>query len=148
MTAQMTVVADDDTQRLQWMEYIEETCEDYGICPELIESIIYYESNWNPNEVSSTGAEGLMQIKPQFNTERMERLGLTDLTDPYQSILCGIDLIASYQSRGMEVYEALVIYRYGEYSTQYEMWKLYGGSITYADRVLAYSAELEVEHGK
>ena len=37
----------------EYIEYIEEVSSDYNICPELIESIIFYESSWNEKAYNS-----------------------------------------------------------------------------------------------
>ena len=64
--------------------YCEEIGAMYNICPELLEAIIEHESSGNPNAVGADGDIGLMQVVPKWHKDRMERLGVSDLTDEYE----------------------------------------------------------------
>ena len=66
-------------------KYIKSLCQKYNIDYSLILAMIEIESGYNPNEYSSSGAVGYMQ---------MLKLGITDVSDPYQNILLGIDYIS------------------------------------------------------
>lgn len=72
----------------------------YSVEPELIQSIIWHESRYNPDNINSIGCMGLMQICTVWHQDRIERLGVTDLLDPYSNILVGVDMLASYISQG------------------------------------------------
>ena len=66
------------------------------ISPYLVYAVIEKESRFNPEIIADTTREysiGLMQINKRWHTERMERLGVTDLTDPKQNIAVGIDYL-------------------------------------------------------
>ena len=121
--------------------------EKYGICPELIQAIVEKESNYNENAVSSHGAIGLMQVIPRWNQDRMDRLGVTDLTDPYQNILCGTDLIAELADKYEDLYMVLMCYNQGEYGGAIEQWEN-GQYSDYAVSIVERAAELEEAHGK
>lgn len=121
--------------------------EKYGICPELIQAIVEKESNYNENAVSSHGAIGLMQVIPRWNQDRMDRLGVTDLTDPYQNILCGTDLIAELADKYEDLYLVLMCYNQGEYGGAIEQWEN-GQYSDYAVSIVERAAELEEAHGK
>lgn len=125
-------------------EYIEVICEPRNICPELIEATIERESRWNPNAVNGD-CMGLMQISERWHRERMERLGVTDLFEPYDNILVGVDYMAElfekYEDTGM----VLMVY-HGEKNA---VEKASSGEISdYADWILCRSEELERSHGK
>lgn len=62
--------------------YVEQMASKYKLEPEFIHAIISAESSYNPNAVSSAGAQGLMQLMP-FTAERF---GVTNSFDPYQNI--------------------------------------------------------------
>ena len=64
---------------------IDEAAANTGLPPELIATVIYYESGGNPRAVSRAGARGLMQLMPR--TAR--GLGVSDVFDPRQNILGG-----------------------------------------------------------
>lgn len=62
--------------------HVEKMAIKYNLEPEFIHAIISAESSYNPNAVSRSGAEGLMQLMP-FTAERF---GVTNSFDPYQNI--------------------------------------------------------------
>lgn len=92
--------------------FIEEIAQQYGLDKELVHAIIMVESNYDTTAVSSANCLGLMQISPKWHADRMERLGVTDLYDPYGNVLVGCDYIAEL----LEDYDlefALMIYNQG-----------------------------------
>lgn len=130
----------------EYVAYCDEIGARYGISSEMLQAMCFYESSWNPSAVSSHGAIGLMQIKPDCHRDRMNRLGVTDLTDPYSNILVGADILKEYSYK-YEAYEALVAYNCGEYSKTFRN-VLNGSSNRYADRVLKKTREIEMQRGK
>lgn len=128
----------------RYKEYIEIVCAEKNVCPEFIEAVIEFESHWDPYAVNGD-CIGLMQISEKYHRERMDRLGVTDLTDPYDNILVGVDYIAElfkkYEDPGM----VLMLYNGDSRAKDY----LETGKLSdYAAKVLERSAELEREHGK
>lgn len=89
-------------------------CDGYEIDPVIVIALIERESYYSPNEVSSHGAIGLMQVVPKWHWDRMERLGCTDLYDPYQNITVGIDYLAELKQKSGDITYALTAYLYGE----------------------------------
>lgn len=107
----------------------------YHIDPAIIFAICYRESTYNPASIGDNGRSfGLMQIQPKWHSERMARLGCTDLLDPFQNVTVGIDYLAEQVDRyGGDISKALVAYNAGHYN----------GTITsYAVAVLAEADEL------
>lgn len=125
-------------------EYIEAICEPRNICPELIEATIERESRWNPNAVNGD-CMGLMQISEHWHRERMERLGVTDLFDPYDNILVGVDYMAELFERYEDPGITLMIYNGDSRAKDLQAT---GNLSEYAEWILTRSAELEREHGK
>lgn len=131
--------------------YTEEIGAEYNICPELLQAIIERESRNNPNATNG-GCIGLMQINEKWHTDRMERLGVTDLYDPYSNILVGTDYLselwneASKKGYGDDLYYVLMRYNMTIDSAN----RLYesGNFSEYAISISERSAELEREHGK
>ncbi|MGO4883586.1 MAG: lytic transglycosylase domain-containing protein [Bryobacteraceae bacterium] len=81
------------------------------VSPELVDSVIQVESNYNPNALSPKGAQGLMQLIPA--TAR--RFGVSDVFDPEDNVQGG----ARYLRYLLELYRgdealALAAYNAGE----------------------------------
>ena len=86
----MDVPLEDDLQL-----FIIDYCEERHISPALVMAMIERESRYTADTVGDNGNSlGLMQIQPRFHQERMQRLGCTDLLDPYQNVMVGIDILA------------------------------------------------------
>lgn len=140
----LDIRSDAEAEREGWMEFAEITSEDHNICPELVEAIIEAESSWNP-KAQNGDCVGLMQISESWHQDRMARLGVTDLADPYDNILVGVDYLSELFERYEDVGAVLMKYngdsRLPEYLETGEMSE-------YAEKILTRSAELERMHGK
>lgn len=63
-------------------------------------AIAYTESRYATDLIGDDGLSfGMMQINVKWHTERMERLGVTDLTDPVQNATVAIDYLLELESR-------------------------------------------------
>ena len=90
---------DAETQRLLY-----QACEETGITYELALAVIHQETGFR-NIVGDDGASaGYMQVQQRWHKDRMERVGVTDLTDPYSNFLVGCDYLAELieKERGLE----------------------------------------------
>lgn len=115
-------------------EHIFAVCEEKGIEPEVIFAMIWRESRYDAYAVGDNGrASGLMQIHKRWHSERMERLGVTDLLDPIQNVTVGIDYLDELYRKYGDISHAIVSYNKGHYA----------GTITsYAKDVLAEAERL------
>lgn len=104
----------------EYVEYATEIGEQYNIAPELIIAIIETESSGRPGIISEDNAVGLMQIIPNYHTERMERLGVTNIYDPYSNILVGVDYLSELANKYDDLPTVLMCYNMGEYGTAIE----------------------------
>lgn len=100
----------------EYQGYVYEVADQYDLDPELIVAMIEAESSGRPSVVSSAKCIGLMQVSPKWHKERMEELGVTDLTDAYGNILVGCDFVAELFDKYEDVYAVLMAYNEGEYS--------------------------------
>lgn len=123
-------------------DYIIETSEERGVDPAIIIAMIQRESQFDIDVIGDRGkAFGLMQIHPRWHSDRMERLGVTDLLDPYQNVTVGIDIMAELLDGGESVEWALMAYNggYAHANRHIEADTLSG----YATDVLKFAEELE-----
>jgi soluble lytic murein transglycosylase-like protein len=109
----------------------------HGIDPAIIMAMAYKESSYNVNSVGDGGnSYGLLQIQPKWHYKRMQKLGCTDLLDPYQNVIVGIDYLCAQLARyDGHIGKALTAYNAGHYS----------GTITnYAKTIMAMAEEMAV----
>lgn len=130
--------------REEYQVYIEEISNQYGVCPELIMAIVEHESSGRA-DATNKGCKGLMQINAKYHQDRMERLGVTDIYDPYSNILIGTDYIMELAEKHEEL--PLVLMVYNGTKNAIERWENedYTG---YAIRIMRRAEELERVHGK
>ena len=72
-------------QKLQVQALISKVAVEQGIEERLLKAVVQAESDFNPDEVSHTGAMGLMQLMPDTAKE----LGVVDPFNPYQNLTGG-----------------------------------------------------------
>ena len=66
----------------------------------LVMAIAEHESEFKPDLQGDNGQSlGMMQINTRWHTDRMEALGVTDLTDPVQCAAVAIDYLQELESR-------------------------------------------------
>lgn len=134
-----------ETIRRQYGEYIDEAADRYSLCPELLEAMIEQESAGQEDIVSTGGDVGLLQVNPRWHRERMDKLGVDDLTDPYSNILVAADYLAELFGRYEDIYIVLQVYN----GTSNAVEKAESGEYTeYARRIADRAMELERLHGK
>ena len=98
--------------------YIHGLAEEYHIPYDLVKSVIYTESSWNHKAVSTSGAIGLMQVKPstamsEFKTPEQ------DLYDPYVNVTVGIMYLSElYHNSDNDWHYALTSYSHGPTATK------------------------------
>lgn len=119
--------------------------EQYGMCPELIQTMCFKESSFNPC-VENGGCIGIMQVNPDWHRDRMDRLGVTDLYDTRSNMLVGVD----YLSELVQEYEdiGIALMKYNGDSHADDAINCTADISVYADEILRISAELERENGK
>lgn len=82
-----------DKQNRSTREICEEIGPMYNLDPEYLVALCLKESNCNPDADNGTD-KGITQVNPNWHKERMKRLEVTDLKDPYQCVLVSADFIA------------------------------------------------------
>ena len=109
---------------------------EHNIDPAIIIAMAYKESRYKADAIGDNGnSYGLMQIQPKWHSKRMQKLGCTDLLDPYQNVTVAVDYLCELLNRYGSIDKALVGYNQGSYK----------GTITkYAKSVMAKAEELGV----
>ena len=93
----------------EYVQYCDEIGAIYDIQPELLMAIIETESRGQA-DADNGSCKGLMQVSERWHSGRMEKLGVTDLYDPYGNILVGADYLNELISGSDNIYDALMIY--------------------------------------
>lgn len=119
---------DAELQRLLY-----QACGETGIRYELALAVIWQETDFR-NVVGDGGESyGYMQVQPKWHSERMKRLGVSDLSDPYGNFLVGLDYLSELLAKH-ELTDALTAYNSGK-----------PGDSQYAKSVLNYMNILTME---
>ena len=125
----------------EYVEYCTEIGEEYDICPEILMALIEMESSGKADALSADGTcKGLCQMKESCHKDRMERLGVTDIYDPYGNILMCADFLTELGAKYQDI--AIVLGRFhGESKAEIKV-------SNYTTWILERSEELEKAHGK
>lgn len=112
-------------------DFLHTACQEAGIPYALALAVIEQETDFR-NVMGDDGAScGYMQVQEKWHGERMERLGVTDLMDPFGNFRVGCDFLAELMGK-YPTQEALTAYNsgspgYNQYSYEvmdnYEKWK-------------------------
>ncbi len=112
-------------------DFLHTACEEAGIPYSLALAVIQRETQFR-NIIGDDGAsEGYMQVQRQWHQDRVDRLGVTDLMDPFSNFRVGCDYLAELLGK-YPLAEALTAYNggspgLGQYSedvmNNYEKWK-------------------------
>lgn len=96
-------------------DHIALLCEKYHIDPAIVTAMIFKESTYRSHLLGDGGKSyGLMQVQKRWHEERMDKLGVTDLFDPFQNVTVGIDILAGHiEAYDGNVEMALVAYNMG-----------------------------------
>lgn len=129
----------------EYQEYCVEIGEMHGICPELLMAMIEAESSGNPKAANGS-CKGLMQVSEKWHTDRMKRLGVSDIYDPYGNILVATDYLLELFEKHGDVGMVLMVFNGDSRANDYSEGKC--GLSGYAKKILERSEHLERIHGK
>ncbi|WP_051471818.1 lytic transglycosylase domain-containing protein [Patulibacter minatonensis] len=109
----------------QYAPLIQAAAQRHGIDPQVFTNLVRQESGFDPSAGSSAGARGLCQLMPGTAAT----LGVTDITDPAQSLEGGAKYLREQLDRfGGDYTKALAAYNAGPGAVQ-----RYGGVPPYAE---------------
>lgn len=81
--------------------------------PYLIMAMVEKETGYDPALTGALGEQGLMQIMPKYFSDRMDKLRVYDLYDPYSNLLVGIDYVNELINTYAVTEHALMAYNGG-----------------------------------
>lgn len=127
-----------------YVELCEEIGEEYAICPELLEALIERESHGHA-DAQNGSCKGLCQISERWHSDRMERLGVSDIYDPEGNIRLAADYLTEMGAEYLDI--GLVLMKFhGESDAESKAER--GELSNYAEWILTRSEELERVHQK
>jgi hypothetical protein len=134
-------VRDDIPMDAEHQKLLYKACGETGIRYELALAVIWQETDFRNIEGDGGESHGYMQVQKKHHEERMERLGVTDLNDPYSNFLVGCDYLIELDAKGNGIEWMLMAYNGGP-SYANDMAK--AGTVSqYAKNVLNYMEILE-----
>ena len=97
--------------------FIARLCEKHHIDPAIVLGMAQRETNFNANAIGDGGDSfGMWQVQPKWHQERMDKLGVTDLLDPYQNVTVSVDyLVEMLGWYDGDIAKALTAYNQGNY---------------------------------
>lgn len=103
---------DDIPMDYETQAYLRAACEETGVDYNLALAVIWRETGYR-NVIGDDGAStGYMQVQERWHRDRMARLGVTDLSDPYSNFRVGCDYLAELMDKH-PLTEALTAYNSG-----------------------------------
>lgn len=132
----------------EYISYFEEYGYRSNICPELLESIAFYESRFE-KDVKNKDCVGIMQIDIKIHSDRISSFGyqIEDIYDPEKNIEIACDILSDfYEIYGENNY--LVILSYGGRKNEILNYKKTGKLSEYASKILWLSEKYERFHNK
>ena len=123
-------------------KFIYIVCNQNDVDYPLVLAMIGVESSYKWDAVSECHAVGYMQIVEKWHTDRMDRLNVSDLENPYSNVMVGIDYMAELlEEYPVEV--ALGIYNMGWKAA--DLWEENQQITGYAKAVMARYMEISEE---
>lgn len=131
----------------EYQEYCREIGTQYRIPPYLLMAMIEEESSGDAQAVNSAGDSGLVQVNRKWHEKRMEKLGVTDLMDPYSNILVAVDYLSELlQENNYNMPLALMKYNMDHERAETLMEQ--GVYSAYAQKVITRMWEMRLLHRK
>jgi len=88
--------------------------EETGVGPKIILGVICVESSYNADSIGDDGHSfGLMQVQRRWHEERIARLNVMDLLNPYDNVRVGINYLSELYEKYGDIEMALVAYNAG-----------------------------------
>lgn len=127
-------------------EYTYYLCEAYYLDFDFVMALMYSESSFKADIVSSTNDYGLMQINSCNHKELSDKLGITDFTNPYQNIRAGVYILRGLFEKYDDAAKVCMAYNMGEYGASV-LWQQGIFETSYSNKILAKADEYAAQRG-
>lgn len=128
-------------------QFIYIICNQNGVDYALVLAMIEVESGYHWDAVSDHGAVGYMQIVEKWHEDRMDRLNVDNVDNPYFNIMVGVDYLAELQGRFDTEAEVLTAYNYGVSGAYQSVWNKGLTETEYSRTVQQVKARIEAQLG-
>lgn len=105
---------------MQQFTYI--ICQQNGIDYALALAIMEVESGYKWDAYCSEGSQGYMQVNVKWHEDRMNRLNVDNVENPYFNVMVAVDYLAELQGRFDTEAEVLTAYNYGVTGAYKHVW--------------------------
>lgn len=113
-------------------------CEEYGVPQNVALGVIQAESSFTATAANGS-CYGYMQINSINSDWLSEKIGVTDLTDPYQNIRSGVFILSDLYGKYRDWHKALICYNYGEGGAQEHVFSKGYTTTSYSRTVMEYA---------
>lgn len=121
------------------------TCKQYEVDYTTILAMIEAESGYQW-DATADDATGYMQIIPEYHKERMNKIGVQNVDNPYQNIRTGVDCMAELLKKYQNNYhKALTAYRWGPTGAERNYFSQKKYTCEYAEAVLEKASRIKRE---
>lgn len=125
-------------------EYTYYLCKDYKVDYYFVMGLMFTESAFVADSISITDDYGLMQINA-CNADYLEdKLGVTDLLEPYQNIQAGLYILKGLFEKYENESLVCMAYNMGEYGAS-QLWDSGIYSTMYSEKVIAKAQEYSLQ---
>ena len=97
--------------------FVARLCEEHHIDTAIVLGMAQRETNFDAEAIGDGGDSfGMWQVQPKWHQERMDKLGVSDLLDPYQNAAVAVDYLAEMLGwYDGDIAKALTAYNQGSY---------------------------------
>lgn len=131
---------------VELQEYTYYLCKAYGIDFNFTMALMFTESSFKADCISTTDDYGLMQINKCNHEPLSSALGITDFTEPYQNIRAGLYILRQLFEKYDEPALVCMAYNMGEYGASV-LWEQGIYETVYSNKVLAKADEYAAQKG-
>lgn len=103
-------------------QFIYIICNQNGVDYALVLAVIEIESGYKWDADSTEGSQGYMQVNIKWHEDRMDRLNVDNVQNPYFNIMVAVDYLAELQGRFDTEAEVLTAYNYGVTGAYTHVW--------------------------